>query len=260
LSIKTLEEAKAYFIQMGCSNFHIDREDPVKREEYRSLKISREKEAEWRKEQFQIGLEVIMNCDSKEIAGTYSTLKSLMAKDRKSLKSMLNILDTLVNKIPVGGIHEMLNCIIGNNGYITHGGMIEIAFEIHSNNLAYRLIEYSKKLIDMADSNQVPILSKRGYLVDILNHYRVKEDNNYIERLTEKNDAELFDYYFDGAKNGNIYSMRMLAKHYYNGKGCEKDNEQALHWAKKAAELGNDLALKEYKEIFERITGESSEV
>ena len=50
--IKTLEQAKRYFISMGCSHFHLDREDFDRAKEYRSLKISSAIESAWRQEEF----------------------------------------------------------------------------------------------------------------------------------------------------------------------------------------------------------------
>lgn len=48
--IETLEQAKAYYFAMGCSKFHLDREDFERRDEYYSLNISRDIENEWANE------------------------------------------------------------------------------------------------------------------------------------------------------------------------------------------------------------------
>ena len=48
--IESLEQAKAYFVYMGCSGFHIAREDFQRRDEYYSFNISKETEEKWASE------------------------------------------------------------------------------------------------------------------------------------------------------------------------------------------------------------------
>lgn len=50
IRIESLEQAKAYFLFMGCSGFHIAREDFKRRDEYYSFNISKEMEALWASE------------------------------------------------------------------------------------------------------------------------------------------------------------------------------------------------------------------
>lgn len=47
LPLKTPEDAKRYFQEMGCSHFHMCREWPARYDEYRRLGISKETELEW---------------------------------------------------------------------------------------------------------------------------------------------------------------------------------------------------------------------
>lgn len=49
--IRSVEQAKEYFISMGCSHFHMVREYPERYEEYRRLNITKQTETEWRTEQ-----------------------------------------------------------------------------------------------------------------------------------------------------------------------------------------------------------------
>ena len=51
--ILNLEQAKHYFIAMGCSHFHLAREDFQRRDEYYALNISSETEKEWRQQAWQ---------------------------------------------------------------------------------------------------------------------------------------------------------------------------------------------------------------
>ena len=45
--IKTLEQAKRYFISMGCSGFHMMRENPQRFNEYKALDLDPNIESEW---------------------------------------------------------------------------------------------------------------------------------------------------------------------------------------------------------------------
>lgn len=53
MDITNLSEAKQYYWAMGCSLFHMMREDTKRYEQYCSLGISKETELEWKKERFE---------------------------------------------------------------------------------------------------------------------------------------------------------------------------------------------------------------
>ena len=49
----TIEEAQAYFRAMGCSHFHMSREDPERYEAYRALAITKSTEVAWAHAEFE---------------------------------------------------------------------------------------------------------------------------------------------------------------------------------------------------------------
>lgn len=51
--IQTQEQAKEFYSDFGCNGFYMSREYPERYREYTALNISRELEAEWRKEKMQ---------------------------------------------------------------------------------------------------------------------------------------------------------------------------------------------------------------
>ena len=51
--INNIEQARKYFIAMGCSHFHMTREYPQRAKEYIELDIDPEIESKWRKEEFE---------------------------------------------------------------------------------------------------------------------------------------------------------------------------------------------------------------
>ena len=50
--IVTVEQAKEYFMKMGCSHFHMAREFPQRYEEYKQLEITKQVEINWILERF----------------------------------------------------------------------------------------------------------------------------------------------------------------------------------------------------------------
>lgn len=55
--------------------------------------------------------------------------------------------------------------------------------------------------------------------------------------------------YFDKAKVGDVYAMRMLGVMYYNGLDVPQDREQGLYWYRQAAERGSEAARSELSKI-----------
>ena len=76
--IKNLEQAKRYFVSMGCSHFHLDREDVGRAREYRSLKISSATESFWRQEEFDRQLANFSNIDKKFYGQAFMCLTDLI--------------------------------------------------------------------------------------------------------------------------------------------------------------------------------------
>ena len=51
------------------------------------------------------------------------------------------------------------------------------------------------------------------------------------------------------AEQGLAEAMDNLGLYYYNGYGVKKDDETAIYWWKKAAELGNQSALRHLQKL-----------
>ncbi|HOJ78944.1 MAG TPA: tetratricopeptide repeat protein [Bacillota bacterium] len=247
--ILNIEQAKRYFIAMGCSHFHLDRENFQRRDEYYALKISADLEAEWRKEEVTRRLAEFPFDEPEKIGHSYHGLKDMIEDNADYLEQLLIIAERFYDILPLSQIQLVLSVIIGNNGTPTHGGLIEKAAKIGCFDLAHQFVSYAKKLIKKVDDNGLSLLGLRGYLVEVIKSLRLREEERYLQLLIERDNIESFKYYQKGAEKGNIFAMRMLAKHYMDGKGCEKDNLQAINWLTKAADLGNGLAKQELLEL-----------
>jgi hypothetical protein len=55
--------------------------------------------------------------------------------------------------------------------------------------------------------------------------------------------------YFEKAKAGDVYAMRMLGVMYLNGLNVPQDREKGLYWYRKAAENGSEAARAELSKI-----------
>lgn len=251
-SIHNLEQARDYFIAMGCSHFHLDRENFQRRDEYYALNISSNLEAKWRQQEVEKRLDIFPFNEPERIGHSYNCLKDIIEYNSYYLERMFTLANHFVDILPPNQIHRVLSVIIGNDSTSAHGGLIEKCVNIGLSDLAQRFIIYAKTLLTKAEDNNISILWLRGYLVDSIKTLGLNEKDTYLNELSKKDNIESFKYYRIGAKEGNIFSMRMLAKHYKEGKGCEIDNTQAIYWLTKAANSGNNLAkneLSQYKSI-----------
>lgn len=243
--ILNLEQAKDYFIKMGCSHFHLAREDFQRRDEYYALNISATLETQWRKEDFEQRLASFKFVDPEDTGWLYSRLCGLVESNAFCLERMLELTNENQLSIPPDQIGVVLNSIIGSDGSKTHGGLIEKSFKIRRRDLAQGFVNNVRSMLKRAEDANTSLNGLRGNLVDIIKHFRMKESAAYLKELIKKNNSENFEYYKAGAGEENIYAMRMLARHYIKGLGCEVNREQAKFWLSRAADLGNKLAKTE---------------
>jgi hypothetical protein len=248
--IKNLEQAKRYFIAMGCSHFHLARENFQRRDEYYALHIKTKTETKWRQEVIEKQFVEFSSKETEKIGFFYSSLKDIITSDENNcnkynLECMLTLTYSFLNDLPPDQIRHVLDTIVGNDGSKTHGGLIEKAYKIGLTKLGQQFIQSAKSLLEKAEANNITILWLRGNLVDIIKSLKVKEDDNYLNLLQEKDNIETFKYHLEGAKEGNVFSMRMLANLFTEGIGCKTDIMQAEYWLKQAIDSGSDLAKAE---------------
>ena len=234
--IKTLDQAKRYFISMGCSHFHLDREDFDRAKEYRSLKISSATESLWRQEEFDRQLLNFPNTDKDNLGFAYSSLAYLIETTDYYLQHLYELANRILKDISGGQITYCLISIIGNDSTNTHGGLIQKANSIQQHDLRNNFISLALTLIDKAEKEHIEITFLRGNLADIIEYYKITDLKETALILRIKDAEEGFKYYEIGANEGNIFSMNMLAKYYREGKGCKTDIDKARYWEQKANE------------------------
>ena len=87
--ITNLEQAKEYFIAMGCSHFHIARENYQRRNEYNALNISRDTETQWRKEEVENRIAMFPFDEPEKMGYYYSALNNVIGNDSFYFEKMV---------------------------------------------------------------------------------------------------------------------------------------------------------------------------
>ena len=156
-----------------------------------------------------------------------------MIADPQYIKQLVNLSNKIIKKIPRDQIAIVLDTIVGNNSGPTRGGLIEDSFTHNRPDLALSLVECAKSYIEKAEKYRISIPFIRGYLADVIKAFNIPEDPDYLATLRSQDDLDNFNYYKCGAQKGNVYSINMLAQYYFEGKGCDQNNEKALYWLSK---------------------------
>lgn len=234
--IKTLEQAKRYFVSMGCSGFHMMRENPQKFNEYKALDIDPTIESEWIKEEFESRVRNFQAIPPKDYGWYLRSLDDLIERKEYYLEKLLELVMKIQDKIPLDQIGYVLSTIIGNNGTKSRGGLIQKSYDLKRLDLANKFYIQTKLFLKKAEENSITLHSERGYLIDVIDYYGIEESKDFIMDLHNKSNSDHFNYFKKGAYEGNKYAMKMLSECYKEGKGCIADIDKAKYWEQKAKE------------------------
>jgi hypothetical protein len=225
--IKSLEQAKRYFISMGCSGFHMMRETPQRFNEYKSLDIDTSIESERIKEEFENKIKNFNTITINEYGHLLRSLGSIIERKEFYLDKLLELVMKMQDKITFDQIGYVLSTIIGNNGTKSKGGLIQKPYDLKRIDLANKFYAQTKLFVQKADENSIALTFVRGSLID---YYCVEESKDFIIDLREKCYSEGFEKFKEGADEGNKYSMKKLSDYYKEGKGCIADIDKAKCW------------------------------
>lgn len=234
--IYDIEQAKKYFIAMGCSHFHMTREYPQRAKEYIALDIDPEIESEWRKEEFEKMLDNFQTIKPSEYGAYLRNLDSMIERKELYLERLYELVIKIQEKLPHEQIGYVLSTIIGNNGTKSKGGLIQKSYDLKRKDLADKFYTQVKLLIKIASDNSIKLTFAYGNLLDVIEYYKIEKSNEYLIMLQDKGDMESLEYFKTGAEEGNKYSMNKLSDCYREGKGCEMNIEKAKYWKLKANE------------------------
>ncbi len=155
--IVTIEQAKDFFRQMGCSHFHMAREFPERYKEYQRLKIQAQLETEWRKEKFdEYHGEILGDTGiSSPIWMIHSSMYDLYESLRtdEELVRLLEVTRHIREKVPP---HERIMVAETINGRMAHQvrrGLIYISYDMGKVYVAREFAELSLRFSEYKDND-----------------------------------------------------------------------------------------------------------
>lgn len=249
-----IKKAEEFYKQYNGMEFHMCREDQIKYQQFCALGISDTIKEQWKCEMWNQYYEQFPYDDMEKAIFMFRTMRDCMLKRRNFFEKMREIVkrcETLVNSKQAS---YFAKSITGNNSSKGHGGLIELCCKGECYDMAQDMVEIALRLIEKAaQDSKVSLLSVRKYLVDVCELYDLSLLGATKEQLMQADDEERFNYYYEGAYNGNGFSMGELGKCYRDGIGCEVDLKLAKNWMERAYEKGNKMIYPHLQELQESI-------
>jgi hypothetical protein len=144
--ITTAEQAKKFFVSMGCSGFHMFREYPERYEEYKKLAISEYQENEWRLEQIDAYLrDIMVTKNNSELWYMHSEMAELVevVKTSEALEKMLMATHHMRDTVPFEDRVIVAETINGRRDRKYRSGLIYLAYDLQSPSIAKGFVELS---------------------------------------------------------------------------------------------------------------------
>lgn len=144
--IRSIQQAKEYFISMGCSHFHMGREFPQRYEEYKMLNISKIKETEWRIEQLdEYFNDIIGNKDNTRLWVVHSSMAELVEtlKTDIALRKMLEVTQYIRDLVPIKYRVIVSETVNGRGNRKLRTGLIYLAYDLNNIQVAKAFVELS---------------------------------------------------------------------------------------------------------------------
>jgi len=133
IPIKTLEQAKNFFMYMECSLFHMGREHPQRYAEYKHLNIPKQTENEWRRDKFyEISSKIMENPSSDSTWRLHSQMHDLFVslRTKDEVLKMLEVTKYIRDKVPANDRVIIAETINGRARREDRSGLIYSAYDI----------------------------------------------------------------------------------------------------------------------------------
>ena len=157
IPIKTIEQAKAFFMYMECSLFHMGREYPQRYAEYQHLNIPEQTENEWRRDKFYETYAKIMENPKSDSTWRlhnhmYDLFVSLRTKDE--LMKMLEVTKYIRDQVPADDRVIIAETINGRARREDRSGLIYVAYDSGDIAAAKEFAELSLAYSSINDGKQ----------------------------------------------------------------------------------------------------------
>jgi hypothetical protein len=164
--IQTLEQAKAFFVSMGCSAFHMDREFPERSKEFRELRIPERLQSEWRLEQFELKLGQLSEADGGDLWRKYADLVDLSDWSHAALEQLLEAAKRLLVVAPRPDLVLIAMVLLDSNAIEARTGAVLRAYDSGYPGLAQAFSDVVFQLLAKAVPNRSsPIETVDDFLV-----------------------------------------------------------------------------------------------
>lgn len=130
--IKTVEQAKEFFMAMRCSHYGMAGDYPQRYDDYMELNISKQIEKEWKKERFyEFCSDILTNTDSDLLWSLHSEIEYLyeVLKTEEELMKLLEITKHIREKVPPYDKVKIAETINGRTVRSARSGLIYMAYD-----------------------------------------------------------------------------------------------------------------------------------
>ena len=144
--IHTVEQAKAYFREMGCSHFHMARDVPQRYEEYKKLGISGEMEREWIVEQFYEYFSSLMEATNFDSLWNIHSRMYDLYESLETNQELMNLLEAtrhIRDKVPIRDRVIVAETINGRTVKEARTGLIYKSYDSGHIGVAKEFVELS---------------------------------------------------------------------------------------------------------------------
>ena len=145
-----ISEAKDYYQSMGCSHFHMSRENFSKYDAYTALEISKEQELEWRSESIdQLRSELSPSAINPRDLWAIHSRMSDMVIDQKTLASlriMIESTEAIEDRLSPQEKVIVSETINGRSDFKYKDGLIFLSLELNDRDIAKRFSDASLRL------------------------------------------------------------------------------------------------------------------
>ena len=173
----TINEAKEFFISMGCSGFHMAREYPDKYTQYNALKISTSLEQEWTAESFSEIYDKVLNGQySESLWSWHSTCEKYMhiLKSADYYYKMLSLTQFAASKEAAGNRVVIAETINGRRDRKFRDGLIYGSYDCGMPEAAKA---FAQTALWLADNDSCPVPNENSWSTERINESRQKTES-----------------------------------------------------------------------------------
>ncbi len=188
--LRTIEQARDFFREMGCSHFHMAREYPERYQEYQHLQISEQLETEWRKERFQEYF-----ADITGLTNTPSTLWQIYSsmydlyenlKTEEELSQLLEVTYRIQDKVPPDQRVIVAETINGRTSQPGRSGLIYLSYDMGNVTTAREFLELSLRFSEYQDNDMDETALAQLYSAIPLQFLRHKDYTSHHRERCQK--------------------------------------------------------------------------